>query len=115
MQNQSHDHNVLDTSRIGSLLMKLSTPLFFGMFIQGIYQVSVGGASLISRLIGQREKHRAERALGNSIFFAMLFSLILTAAFVPFTDFWLKVIGTSDNVMPLAKSYTVITMSGTIL
>jgi putative MATE family efflux protein len=149
MQNQNLDHNVLDTSRIGSLLMKLSTPLFFGMLIQSIYQVvdtifmgryvgsdglaalsiimpiqmltmgasnmvSVGGASLISRLIGQREKHRAERALGNSIFFGMLFGLILMVVFVPFTDFWLNVMGTSDNVMPFAKSYMAITMAGSI-
>ena len=108
MQNQSYNRNVLDTGRIGSLLMKLSAPMFFGMFIQNIYNIvdtifvgryvrteglaaisiimplqmlvfgtsnmfSIGGASLISRLIGQREKEKAERALGNSLFFAVLF------------------------------------------
>ena len=76
--------------------------------------VSVGGSSLISRLIGQREQQRAERALGNSIFFALIFSLFLTAVFVPFPVFWLKIIGTSDNVMPFAKDYLIIVMAGTI-
>jgi putative MATE family efflux protein len=149
MQNQAHNHNVLDSSRIGNLLMKLSTPIFFGVLIQNIYQivdtifigryvgsdglaalsiimpiqmivmgannmVSVGGASLISRLIGQREQQRAERALGNSIFFAVLFSLVLTAAVVPFISFWLNFIGTSENVTPYAASYLTIMMSGII-
>ena len=149
MQNHTHDHNVLDTSRIGSLLMKLTAPMFFGMFIQNIYQVvdtifigryvgsdalaamsiimpiqmlimgagnmvSVGGASLISRLIGQRDHKRAETVLGNSIFFAVLFSAILTLGVVPFVGFWLRFIGTSSNVMPFATDYLTIIMSGTV-
>ncbi len=151
MQNQNLNHNVLDTTRIGGLLMKLSTPLFFGMLVQSIYQivdtifigkyagnegqglaamsiimpiqmlimgagmmVSVGGASLISRLIGEGEKERAERALGNSIFFAILFALILTVSIVPFAVFWLNIIGVSEKVMPFAKDYLTIVMAGTI-
>jgi len=149
MQNQDHNHNVLDSSHIGSLLMKLTAPMFFGMLIQNIYNivdtifvgryvgsdalaamsiimpiqmltmgagnmVSLGGASLISRLIGEREQKRAERALGNSIFFAVVFSLIVLVAVVPFVSFWLKLIGTSDNVMPLASSYLTIIMSGIV-
>jgi putative MATE family efflux protein len=149
MQNHTHDHNVLDTSHIGRLLMKLTAPMFFGMLIQNIYQivdtifigryvgsdalaamsiimpiqmlmmgaggmVSVGGASLISRLIGQRDHKRAETALGNSIFFAILFSAILTLGTVPFARFWLNFIGVSDNVLPHAMDYLVITMSGSV-
>lgn len=149
MQNQVHNHNVLDTGRIGSLLMKLTAPMFFGMLVQNIYQivdtifvgryvgtlglaamsimlpiqmliwgtsnmVGVGGASLISRLIGQREQPRAERALGNSIFFAIAFSVIITLAVVPFAGLWLRLIGASENVMPYAKTYLTITVSGTL-
>ncbi len=148
MQNQSHNHNVLDTSRIGSLLLKLSAPMFLGMTTQNIYQivdtifvgryvgsnglaalsimlpiqmlvwgtsnmVGVGGASLISRLIGEREQLRAERALGNSIFFALAFSAIITLAVVPFSSFWLRFIGASESVMPYAQTYLTITISGT--
>jgi putative MATE family efflux protein len=149
MQNHAHAHNVLDTRHIGKLLMKLTTPIFFGVLIQSIYQivdmifvgryvgtdalaamsiimpiqmllmgagnmVSVGGASLISRLIGQRDHKRAETVLGNSIFFAVLFSIILTLGIVPFAGFWLKFIGVSNNVLPLAKDFLTITMSGTV-
>jgi putative MATE family efflux protein len=149
MQDRTHDHNVLDSSHIGRLLMKLTAPMFFGMLIQNIYQiidtvfigryvgsdglaamsiimpiqmltfgaggmVSVGGASLISRLIGQRDHKRAETALGNSIFFAVLFSAILTLGTVPFASFWLHFIGVSDNVLPYATDYLIITMSGAV-
>jgi putative MATE family efflux protein len=149
MQNQSHSHNVLDTNHIGSLLMKLTAPMFFGMLIQNIYQivdtifvgryigsdglaalsiampiqmlafgagnmVSVGGASLISRLIGQKDKPMAERTLGNSIFFGVMFSLIVTLIIVPFSPFWLKLVGASDSVLPYARTYLTIIISGSV-
>ena len=149
MQNHSHSHNVLDTPHIGSLLMKLSAPMFFGMVIQNIYQivdtifvgryvgvdglaalsvimpiqmivfgignvVSVGGASLISRLIGQREKQKAELALGNSIFFGIVFSIFITLMVVPFVVFWLKIVGVSDNVLPYARTFLSIIMAGSL-
>ena len=149
MQNRSHDHNVLDTTRISSLLMKLSAPMFFGIFIQNIYQivdtifvgryvgsdglaalaivmpiqmivfgagnmVSIGGSSLISRLIGQRKQQKAERALGNSIFFGIIISIIVTLIIIPFVTFWLKLMGASSNVMPFARQYLLIVIGGTI-
>jgi putative MATE family efflux protein len=149
MRDLTHAHNVLDTSQIGRLLMKLTAPMFFGMLIQNIYQivdmifigryvgsdglaamsimmpiqmltfgaggmVSVGGASLISRLIGQQDHKRAETALGNSIFFAVLFSAILTLGTVPFATNWVHFIGVSDNVLPYATDYLIITMSGSV-
>lgn len=147
MQNQSH--NVLDTDRIGGLLMKLSLPMFFGMLTQAIYNivdtiflghyvgplgiaslsvvfplqmftmgigtmVGIGGGSLISRLIGGGDQKGAERALGNSVSFSILFSLILMLAVLPLINFWVKLVGASENVLPYARDYLLITFSGTI-
>ena len=39
MQKQNNTHNVLDTDRVGWLLVKLATPAFFGMFVQTLYNV----------------------------------------------------------------------------
>jgi len=39
MQKQDHTRNVLDTDKVGSLLVKLATPAFFGMFVQTLYNV----------------------------------------------------------------------------
>jgi putative MATE family efflux protein len=36
---QSQGHNVLDTNKIGRLLFKLTTPMFFGMLVQNIYNI----------------------------------------------------------------------------
>jgi len=145
MQNQSH--NVLDTDRIGRLLMKLTMPMFFGMFVQTIYNVvdtifighyvgslgiaglsisfpiqmltmgigsmvGVGGASLISRLIGGGGQRQAERALGNGITFSIIFSVLLMIIILPSVNFLLKLIGASENVLPLARDYLVIITSG---
>jgi len=147
MQNQSH--NVLDTDRIGRLLMKLTMPMFFGMFVQTIYSVvdtifighyvgslgiaglsisfpiqmlsmgigsmvGVGGASLISRLIGGGGQKGAERALGNGITFSIIFSVLLMIIILPSVNFLLKLLGASENVLPLARDYLVIITSGAI-
>jgi putative MATE family efflux protein len=39
MAKQNHNPNVLDTDRVGRLLVKLATPAFFGMFVQTLYNV----------------------------------------------------------------------------
>jgi putative MATE family efflux protein len=149
MQKQSFNHNVLDTDRIGPLLMKMTVPMFFGTLVQIIYgvvdamfigryvgsdglaatsvvfplqmlvmgigmMVGVGGASLISRLIGGNDKTGAERALGNSIAIGIVFSIVFTVIFLPIVDFWIRLIGASDNVFPFAKDYLIIVVAGTV-
>ena len=34
-----HTHNILESDRIGPLLVKLAGPVFMGMFVQGFYNV----------------------------------------------------------------------------
>jgi len=77
--------------------------------------IGIGGGSLVSRLIGSRDQARAEKTLGNSIFFSVIFSVILTLAVIPGLDFWLVLIGASDNVLPLASSYLTIIFGATII
>jgi putative MATE family efflux protein len=148
MKNQSH--NILDTDKIGRILMKLTMPMFFGMLVQNIYNVvdtifighyvgvegiaalsivfpiqmltmgvgnmvGIGGGSLISRLIGGSDHRGAERALGNSLTFSLLFSVILTAAVLPSLNYWLTLIGASTTVLPLASTYLTIIFAGTII
>jgi len=140
---------VLDTDKIGGLLMKLTIPMLFGTLVQVIYaivdtifigryvgttalaalsvvfplqmmamgvgnMVAVGGASLISRLIGGSDRAGVERTLGNGISVGILLAILLTIIVLPNIDFWIKLIGASDNVLPLAKDYLFIIMSGTV-
>jgi putative MATE family efflux protein len=146
---QNHVNNVLDTDRIGPLLFKLATPVFFGMFVQTLYNVintifighfvgplgiaglsivfplqmvswgvsqmvGIGGASLISRLIGKGDISGAERTIGNGISVAIIMAVLVTVLIAPFSGFWLRLIGATDEVMPYASPYLVIIMSGTV-
>jgi len=149
MAKQNHNHNVLDTDRVGWLLVKLATPAFFGMFVQTLYNVvntifigqfvgplaiaglsivfplqmlamgigmmvGMGGSSLISRFIGAGNTSGAERTIGNGISVSIIISLIVTVAVLPLVNFWLRLIGASDAVLPYAREYLIIIMSGTV-
>jgi Na+-driven multidrug efflux pump len=144
-QNQS----VLDDDRIGRLLLKLSVPAFFGMFVMTLYNVvdtifishyvgplgiaglsivfplqmlslgigqmtGMGGASLVSRLIGARNAPRAERAVGNAITATIVLSVIITVTGLTNTDFWLKLMGSSETILPYARDYMTIILGGMV-
>ncbi len=140
---------ILDTDRIGSLLVRLALPSFIGMFVVTLYNVvntifighyvgslgiaglsivfpfqmlgmglgqmmGTGGASLISRLIGQRNVPRAEHTLGNAMAVNVAISLIMTAVGLSNPEYWLRLAGASDAILPYAKDYMVIIFSGMI-
>ena len=145
MNNQNQ--NVLDDSRIGRLLLKLSLPTFFGFFVMTLYNVvdtifighyvgslgiaglsivfpiqllsigigemtGMGGASVISRLIGAGNIPRAERAIGNAITATVVLSVILMLAGLANPDFWLRLMGSSETILPYARDYMTIILIG---
>lgn len=149
MRNQNPNHNILDTDRVGWLLVKLATPAFFGMFVQALYNVintifvgqfvgtlaiaglsiafplqmlvmglsmmvGMGGASVVSRLLGKGEISRAELALGNGISIGIILGVLSMVAILPFVDFWLKLIGASEAVLPYASEYLVLIIAGSV-
>jgi putative MATE family efflux protein len=146
---KTQNQTVLDSNRIGNLLIKLSLPMFFGMAVQAIYSIldtifighyvgtlgiaslsvvfplqmftvgigsmiGIGGGSLISRLIGSGDQKSAERTLGNSLGFAVLFAVLIMIGVLPFINFWVSMVGASDKVLPYARDFLLITFSGTI-
>jgi putative MATE family efflux protein len=114
-------YNVVDTIFVGYYvgsegIAALSIVFPVQMLTMGIgNMVGIGGGSLISRLIGGSNRQGAERALGNSLFFSVIFSAIITAAILPTMNYWLTLIGASANVLPLASSYLVVIFGGTII
>jgi putative MATE family efflux protein len=143
------NRNVLDTDKIGRLLIKLTLPMFIGVFVQVVYSVvdtifighyvgregiatlsvvfplqmlaiglgnlaGVGGASLISRLIGSGDKNGAERTLGNGLTIGVVSSLVLTAIILPNIDVWVRLVGASEVLLPYARDYLTIVMSGAV-
>jgi putative MATE family efflux protein len=113
-------YNIVDTIFIGHYvgtmaLAALSVVFPLQMMAMGVSNmVAVGGASLISRLMGGGDKTGAERTLGNGTVIGILLAILLTAIVLPNVDFWIKLIGASDKVFPLAKDYLTIIMSGAV-
>lgn len=146
---QDREHNVLDTDRIGWLLVKLSSPAFLGMFVQTLYNVvntifvgqfvgtlgiaglsiafplqmltmglgmmvGMGGASVISRMLGTGDIAGAEKVVGNGITISVVLSVVIMIVLLPFIDFWLKLIGASEAVLPYAREYLIVIISGAV-
>jgi putative MATE family efflux protein len=146
---QNENRSVLDTDKIGRLLVTLSLPVFLGMFVQTLYNVvntifmghfvgplaiaglsivfplqmmcwgismmvGFGASSLMSRYLGSGEPKRAEHVLGNAVVINIVFSLALTAVILYNLEFWLRLIGASDEVLPFARDYAVIVIGGTV-
>ncbi len=111
-------YNIVDTIFIGRYvgplgIAGLSIVFPIQMLSMGIgHMAGMGGASLISRLIGAGRIERAERALGNSITLTIVMSAIITAVGLSNTDFWLRMIGSSDTILPYARDYMTIILIG---
>ncbi len=76
--------------------------------------VGMGGSSLISRCLGARRIEDAERTIGNGISLGIILAVLVMVLVLPFTDFWLRLIGASDAVLPYARPYLIIILSGNI-
>jgi len=111
-------YNVVDTIFIGHYvgplgIAGLSIVFPIQMLTMGIGQMTgMGGASLVSRLIGARNTPRAEHALGNALTFTIIISVALTVAGLSNPDLWLRLMGSSDTVLPYARDYMTIILTG---
>jgi putative MATE family efflux protein len=113
-------YNVVDTFFIGRFVGSLgiagiSIVFPIQMVSMGIGMMfGIGGASLISRSIGAGDIDKAERALGNVIFSIVILLILLTIAGLLYADYWLRLMGASDQVLPYSKDYYNIIMFGLI-
>ena len=83
------------------------------MLSMGIGQMmGMGGASLISRLIGANNIPRAEHALGNAFSGTIILSAIVMVVGLSNPDFWLRLMGASDTILPYAHDYFTIILYG---
>ncbi len=111
-------YNVVDTIFIGHYvgplgIAGLSIVFPFQMVAMGIgFMLGMGGASLISRLIGAGNIPRAEHALGNSLTPTVLLSAVIMIAGLSNTDVWLRLMGASETILPYARDYMTIILSG---
>ena len=111
-------YNVVDTIFIGHYvgplgIAGLSIVFPIQMLSIGMGQMTgMGGASVISRLIGAGNTPRAERALGNALMATVILSALIMITGLSGVDFWLRLIGASETVLPYARDYMTIVLIG---
>jgi len=110
-------YNIVDTifigRYIGSLgIAGLSIVFPFQMLAQGFGQMAgIGGASLISRMLGSKNTGKAERTLGNAVLIGAGLGLAMSLLIVTNMDFWLPLAGASETILPYAKEYMSVIIS----
>lgn len=113
-------YNVVNTIFIGHYvgpmgIAGLSIVFPVQMLAVGIGQMTgMGGASLISRLIGAGNKSRAELALGNALISTIALSILVTIIGLSDVDRWLRFIGASETILPYARDYMTIILFGIV-
>lgn len=111
-------YNIVDTIFVGRYvgplgIAGLSIVFPLQMLWLGIGQlVGIGGASVISRMIGGGRIDRAERTLGNGLSLVLGLSAVTVAAGLADVDFWLRLMGASETVLPYARDYMIIVIFG---
>ena len=75
---------------------------------------SGGGAPLAAIALGQGDRKRAERILGNCVSMLLFFTVILMAFFFVFQKPLLYVFGASDNTIGYSSTYISIYLLGTV-
>jgi putative MATE family efflux protein len=111
-------YNVVDAifigHYVGSLgIAGLSIVFPVQMLSMGVGMMTgIGGASLISRLIGADNVPRAEHALGNSITSTVVLSAVIMIVGLANVDFWLRLMGASETILPYARDYMTIILFG---
>lgn len=113
-------YNVVDTIFVGRYvgplgIAGLSIVFPIQMLAMGMGQMSgMGGASLISRLLGASQDKQAQLTLGNCISSTVLLSAIVIVAGESNPDLWLRLVGASETILPYAREYMVIILVGMI-
>lgn len=113
-------YNVVDTIFVGRFvgplgIAGLSIVFPLQMLSFGIGQLcGVGGASSISRSIGSGNIERAERVLGNAIFLGACIMSVIMIIGLSNASNWLSLMGSSSTILPYARDYFTIILSGII-
>ncbi len=113
-------YNITDTIFIGravGILGIAGIAIVFPvhMLIMAIEQtIGIGGASFISRKLGERKKEETEFALGNIVSLIIISSITMTVLGLIFIKPLLIIFGATDNILPLAVEYANIIILGII-
>ncbi|MGB8454084.1 MAG: MATE family efflux transporter [Anaerocolumna sp.] len=74
--------------------------------------IGIGANSLVSIRLGQNKKEEAEAIFGNAVCLLILISLVLSIAGLVFLNPLLRLLGSSNDILPYARDYLRIILLG---
>lgn len=77
--------------------------------------VGSGAASYISRLLGEGNANRANRTASTALFSSLFVGIVSIVISLCFLDRILMALGATESILPYAREYAVIYITGSIL
>lgn len=111
-------YNLVDTIFVGQFTGTLGiggiTIAFpIQMIMMGIgMTIGIGGASLISRRLGERNREGASLTLGNAVFLGLITGVVCMVAGLVFMKPLLHLFGATGALMPYAEAYIAVILLG---
>jgi len=111
-------YNIVDTFFVGRFAGTLgiggiSIAFPVQMIVMGIgMTIGIGGASVLSRRMGERDKEGASLALGNMILLSLITGLLGLIFGIAYLDPLLRIFGANDALMPYARDYLLVVLIG---
>jgi putative MATE family efflux protein len=114
-------YNIVDTFFVGRFTGTLgiggvSIAFPIQMIIMGIgITIGIGGASILSRRMGEKNHEGASKALGNMIFLSLATGLASMIAGIAAMNPLLRLFGVTEALMPYARDYILVILLGSPL
>jgi len=96
---------------IGIAAITVTLPIITIMIAIGM-MVGIGSNTLVSIRLGEKKKEEAEKIVGQALFLFVIFGIGFMFLGLLFHESLLKLLGTSERVMPYAKWYLAISVCG---
>lgn len=112
-------YNIVDTIFVGKLgtsaigAVSVVFPLFMLVGAVGL-TFGMGAASYISRLLGEGKKSEADKTTSIAFFSSMIVGIVFTIIGLIYLEPILKLFGATDTIMPYAKDYARVLVSGSV-
>jgi putative MATE family efflux protein len=111
-------YSIIDTIWLGKMVGKeavgataASMPIMF-IFIALAGGVTMATTILVSQYYGAKNYKKVEQVVGCSFSIALLLGIVLTIAGISTSDFFLRLMGTPETILPMASGYLKISYVG---
>ena len=103
-------YNLVDAFFVGKLGTSASGAIGIVLVLQSVIQAfgftfGHGAGSIISRKLGEKDTDSAARFASTSFFLSLLTGVLLAAAGLLFLDPLLRLLGSTDTILPYARQY----------